>query len=255
MKISICIESVFYNMDFIEGMRAMHSAGVTAFEFWNWWDKDLQAIKAEKERLGLETTAFCTRHISLVDNSAREKYIEGLKESIGAAKLLGCKNLITQTGNDTGYPRRQQHRNMVSCLKACSSILEEAGITLLVEPLNLYVDTPGYYLYSSFEAFDVIDEVGSRNVRVLFDIYHQQIMEGNLIRNITNGIDRIGHIHAAGNPGGNELYFGEINYPEVFKAVDAAGYNGFVGFEYVPLEDPLKGIKAFTRPQEDSLHS
>lgn len=120
--------------------------------------------------------------------------------------------------------------------------LEEAGVTLVVEPLNILVDHPGYYLYSSEEAFQIIDEVGSPNVKVLFDIYHQQIMEGNLISRIQRNINKIGHFHAADNPGRHELYMGEIQYLNVFRAIEETGYRGYIGFEYFPLEEPLSGI-------------
>jgi len=116
---------------------------------------------------------------------------------------------------------------------------------LVLEPLNVYVDHVGYYLYSSQEGFDIVEAVGSKNVKLLFDLYHQQIMEGNLIRNSTNNIYKIGHFHAAGSPGRHELYIGEVNYPEVFKAIDEAGYRGYVGFEYFPVEESTKGIKVF----------
>jgi len=244
MKISICIEALFNGQDFVDSMEKISAIGIRNYEFWTWWDKDLKAIKDANEKFGLNTVAFCTKFISLVDPYKREEYIAGLRESIEAASFLGCKRLITQVGNNNGYSRKIQHKSIVDGLKACVPMLEEAGIVLLVEPLNTYVDHPGYYLSSSFEGFEIIDEVGSPNVRLLFDIYHQQIMEGNIIRNFTANVDKIGHFHAAGNPGRHELYFGEINYREVFKAIDESGYNGFIGFEYFPLEDPLKGIKA-----------
>lgn len=245
MKISVCIDAVFKGKDFIESMRTISSLGCGAFEFWSWWDKDIRAIKAAKEELGLEVTTFCTKMGSLVDYAERDNYLIGLKESLEVAKNLDCKSLITQTGNDNGSPREIQHKNLVEGLKLCAPILEEAGVTLLVEPLNLYVDHAGYYLYSSLEGFSIIDEVGSPNVKLLYDIYHQQIMEGNLIRNIQSNIEKIGHFHAAGNPGRHELYFGEINYSEVFKAIDSTGYRGHVGFEYFPSENPCNGIKAY----------
>lgn len=245
MKISVCIEAVYNGRDFIESMKEVSSLGVKAFEFWTWWDKDLGAIKKAKEELNLEVATFCTKFVSLVDPAKREEYIKGLKESIEAAKFLGCRTLISQTGNDTGMPREFQRQSMIDGLKACAPMLEEAGVTLVLEPLNLYVDHPGYYLYSSAEGFEIVEKVASSNVKLLFDIYHQQIMEGNLIRNITSNIDKIGHFHAAGNPGRQELYFGEINYNEVFKVIDAAGYKGYIGFEYFPVEEPRKGIEAF----------
>lgn len=245
MKVSICVDAVYIGKDFVESLKEINSCGVKAFEFWTWWDKDLKAIKAVKEELGLEVVAFCTKFVSLVDASKREEYISGLKESIEAAKFMGCKTLISQVGNDIGSPRAEQRKNIVDGLKACVPLLEEAGITLVLEPLNIYVDHAGYYLYSSQEGFDIVDTVGSKNVKLLFDLYHQQIMEGNLIRNCTGNIGKIAHFHAAGNPGRHELCIGEVNYAEVFKAIDVAGYEGYVGFEYFPVEEPAKGIKAF----------
>ncbi|NLX70688.1 MAG: TIM barrel protein [Clostridiales bacterium] len=243
MKLSVCVEALFNGWDITEGMKAIKEAGVDAFEFWGWWGKDLDEIKRAKEELGLNIAAFCTRMISLVDSTLREDYIKGLKETIEVARYLGCNKLITQVGNELGdVDRGQQRRNLVDGLKTCSPILEDAGITLLVEPLNTLVDHKGYYLYSSAEAFEIIDEVNSPNIKILYDIYHQQIMEGNLIANITQNINKIGHFHAAGNPGRHELTIGEINYGNVFKAIKESGYEGYVGLEYFPVEDPVKGL-------------
>ena len=121
--------------------------------------------------------------------------------------------------------------------------LEKAGITLVVEPLNIRVDHKGYYLYSSDEAAEVIKEVDSSNVKMLFDIYHQQITEGDLIRRIREYIPYIGHFHSAGNPGRNELYDSEIDYKKVFQAIKETGYDGHIGLEYFPREDPAKGLE------------
>ena len=108
----------------------------------------------------------------------------------------------------------------------------------MIEPLNTKVDHPGYYLTSSAEAFEIVREVGSPNVKVVFDIYHQQISEGNIIPNITKNLDGIAHLHAAGHPGRNDLQFGENDYKNIFAAVDNAGYTGACGLEYRPLCDP-----------------
>lgn len=144
MKLSVCVEALFNGWDITEGMKAIKEAGVDAFEFWGWWGKDLDEIKRAKEELGLNIAAFCTRMISLVDSTLREDYIKGLKETIEVARYLGCNKLITQVGNELGdVDRGQQRRNLVDGLKTCSPILEDAGITLLVEPLNTLVDHKG----------------------------------------------------------------------------------------------------------------
>ena len=243
MKYSVCVEAVFRGLPFTDGMKEVKKAGFDTFEFWGWWNKDLDAILKAKNELGLTLSTFCTRFISLVEEEKRDEYLAGLRESIDAAKKLGCTSLITQVGNELAdRPRSRQHESLVAGLKSCVPILETSGITLLFEPLNTLVNHKGYYLWSADEAFEIADEVGSPWVKILYDIYHQQIMDGHLISRISGNIGKIGHFHSAGNPGRNELWKGEINYPEIFKAIDASGYQGYVGLEYFPLEDAAAGL-------------
>ena len=243
MKISVCVDAVFKGKNFGTSLKEISNAGAKAFEFWSWWDKDFESVKKVKNEFGLTPVAFCTKMISLVKPSERKNYIKGLTESIEVAKSLECKRLITQVGNDTGYSRMSQKKSIVNGLKEASYILEQSGITLLVEPLNVHVDHAGYFLSSSAEAFEIIDEVDSPNIKLLFDIYHQQITEGNIIRNITENIEKIGHFHAAGNPGRHELRYSELNYNYIFEAIKKTSYRGYVGLEYFPLDDPIKGVK------------
>lgn len=241
---SVCIDAVLPGMTFDEALRVVKDAGIPAFEFWGWWDKDLDAVLAARDAHGLQIAACCTKFISLVDASLREAYLDGLVESIGAAQRLGTSTLISQVGDFLpGVEREEQHASLVAGLRAAAPLLEEAGITLVIEPLNELVDHVGYYLVRSQEAFEIIDEVASPNVQVVFDVYHQQISEGNVIHNLTSNIDHIGHIHAAGNPGRHELSMGEINYPQVLAAIAASGYDGFVGLEYWPTRAPLEGLR------------
>lgn len=243
MKYSVCIDAVFRKMPFTESMKEVKKAGLDAFEFWGWWNKDADAILKAKNELKLSLSAFCTRMISLVEEEKRDEYIAGLKETIDVAKKFNCTTLITQVGTElTDRPRQRQHESLVAGLKACAPLLESSGITLVFEPLNTLVDHKGYYLWSADEAFRIVDEAGSPFIKVLFDIYHQQIMEGNIISRIKGNIDKIGHFHCAGNPGRNELWKGEINYPEIFKVIDASNYNGYVGLEYFPLENAAAGL-------------
>lgn len=248
MKLSVCIDALFMKKDFIESMKSVKESGIDTFEFWTWWDKDLGKIKNAMEELNMTLATFCTRFISLVDASVRKEYLEGLKDSIEAAKRMGCKTLISQVGNELNdISRAKQHENLVDGLKECIPMLEEANITLVFEPLNILVDHKGYYLHSAEEAFNIADEVGSPNIKVLYDIYHQQIMDGHLISRITSNYGKIGHFHAAGNPGRHELDIGEINYQSVFKAIDKTGYNGHVGLEYFPLRDSVTGLKELSK--------
>ncbi|MDR1060029.1 MAG: TIM barrel protein [Clostridiales bacterium] len=242
LEYSVCIEMVFGGTDYLDKIRKVREAGFGAFEFWSWWDKDLDAVTAAAKENGLAISAICAKPASLTEPSGRQAFVEALRSSVDAARRVGARSLIAQTGQDTGADRGLQWLSVVSGLKAAAPMLERAGLTLLVEPLNTIADHKGYFLWSSSEAYDIVDAVGSPSVKVLFDIYHQQIMEGNLISNIAGGIGRIGHFHAAGNPGRHDPFDGEINYPEVLKAIGKMGYSGYIGLEYSPLGDPIESL-------------
>ena len=110
----------------------------------------------------------------------------------------------------------------------------KAGVTLLMEPLNVLVDHAGYYIQRSSIAWDLHRKIGHPNVKVLYDVYHMQIMEGNIIATIRQNIDAIGYVHVADVPGRHEPGTGEINYVNVARALRDVGYGGLVGFEYMP---------------------
>lgn len=244
MHYSVCVSAVFDGKPVHECLGQIAATGASHYEFWSWWDQDVDAIEAAQKKTGLKPAALCTYFIPLTEPERREEYIEGLKKSIAVAKKLGCSTLISQLGNDTGAPREEQHASIVEGLKACAPLLEEAGVILTIEPLNVLVNHPGYYLTTSIEGYDIVREVGSPNVQLLFDVYHQQITEGNVIANITAGTDLIGHIHVAGNPGRHELTLeNEINYPSVFAALKRLGYNKAIGLEYFPVTDPIGSLE------------
>jgi len=237
--------------DIYIGMQEVSECGLKNIEFWTWWDKDIEKLRAEKERLGLEVKAFCTKFISLVEPALRNDYIEGLKETLKVAKQLDCRTIISQTGNDNGACRKEQHASLVAGLKECAPILEAEGITLVIEPLNLRVDHAGYFLSNSEEAFEIIDEIKSTNVKILFDIYHQQITEGDVTRRILKDIDKIGHFHAAGNPGRHELAESELNYNYILKQIDSTLYGGMIGLEYFPLADSSKELLRLAKLEKE----
>jgi hydroxypyruvate isomerase len=143
-----------------------------------------------------------------------------------------------------GLDRETQYENVVEVLSTVAPDAEEAGVTLALEPLNTAVDHPGYYLTSSAEGFDIVDDVDSPGVRLLYDVYHQQITEGNVIQTVTENVDRIGHVHVADVPGRHEPGTGELNYANVFSALDDAGYDGYVGCEFRPTGDPESAMDA-----------
>ncbi|MEO1524722.1 MAG: TIM barrel protein [Planctomycetota bacterium] len=240
---SVCIDAVFEGVPKKDAIASVKSCGIDAIEFWGWWDKDLDEIERSVAEHSMTISACCTKFISLVNPACRDAYLEGLRESIDAATRLKCSTLISQVGDfRPGVDRRDQHQSLVDGLRAAAPMLEQSGITLVFEPLNERIDHVGYYLVYSNEAFDIVDEVASPNVKVVFDIYHQQISEGDVIRNATENIDKVGHFHAAGNPGRHELTRGELDYRQVLAAIGSAGFNGYCGLEYWPLDDPKAGL-------------
>lgn len=248
MKYSVCIDALYMDKgDFTDAMEKVKAAGYDAIEFWSWWDKDLDAIDKKREELGLQVAAFCTRFINPGDPQLQQAYLAGLRESIEAAKRLECGTLIAQAGWEFDSFRkeitRKQHREcLIDTMQKAAAIAEEEDMAIVIEPLNTLVNHPGYHLSTSEDSFRLIDQIGSDHVKILFDIYHQQITEGNLIQNITENIDKIGHFHAAGNPGRNEIVRGEINYKNVFRAIDALSYQDYIGLEYMVPYDPTEGL-------------
>jgi hydroxypyruvate isomerase len=231
---------------FIERMERVKRIGYTAFEFWDWKSKDVDAIVRKKDELGLEVaTIMGAGWKQMNTEEARKAFVSEIQSSVAAAKRLGSKTLIVTTGlEDARIPRAAQHANYVAALKAAAPHAEAAQVTLVLEPLNTKVDHPDYYLQTAKEGFEILDQVASPAVKMLFDIYHHQIMEGNVIQDITKNIAKIAHFHVADVPGRHEPGTGEINYANVFRAIAASGYRGFVGLEYKPSRSAEETLRA-----------
>lgn len=198
----------------------------------------------------------------------REEVIAATREAIDAAAAFGHPNVICFTGYeyrdaedpDSGIISREEGiANCVTGLKEVIGYAEEHNINLCLENLNTrdgsYDETPvgelqmkghpGYQGDTSDLCIEIIEQVGSPRMKLLYDLYHAQIMEGDLIRRIHQYGDLIGHIHTAGNPGRHELDGDqEINYPPVMKALLDIGYEGFVGHEFIPTRDPMDALRA-----------
>jgi hydroxypyruvate isomerase len=153
-------------------------------------------------------------------------------------------NLICYSGNRGDDDDATAAAITAAGLARVAPVAEAAGVTLLVELLNSKVDHPGYQADNTAWGVDVCERVGSPHVKLLYDIYHMQIMEGDLIRTLTHAQASIGHYHTAGNPGRRELDGAqEINYPAVFRAIAATGFSGYVGHEFIPSGDPVAAMR------------
>jgi hydroxypyruvate isomerase len=238
MKLSVSLNGALGKSQLTMEQRLYKAAelGYSAVEFWSWWDQDLETVAQAAQETGVAIGSVCTKFVTLLDPAERDRYLDGLRESIEAAKQLNCKHLISQTGNTReGVSREEQTASLIEGLRAAAPLLEAAGITLVVEPLNTLVDHPGYFLQYGEEAANIIRAVDHPNVRLLYDVYHQQITEGNLIPTIKKHSDIIAYYHIADHPGRREPGTGEINYDNVLQAIRDTGYDGYVGLEYFPV--------------------
>ncbi len=242
MRLCVPIPCFFGKMDFCDALRRVKALGFDAAETYNWKGLDFDAVRRTCQETGVELLSMCTSEFRMTDPAFREAWLAGLEESCRAANQMGVKRLITQVGQDTGAPRAEQHAAIVETLRQARPILEKSGVTIMLEPLNTLVNHPGYYLWSAVEGFEIIRELNHPLVKLVYDIYHQQVMEGNIIPNITKNLDCIAHLHSAGHPGRNELQYGENDYKVIFAAVDKAGYQGACGLEYRPLLPPEESL-------------
>ena len=246
MRLCVAIPCFFGKIPFCDALKKARELGFDAAETYNWKNLNFDEVKSTCEEIGIELMSMCTSDFRATVPEARAEYLAALRESCEAANKMGVKRLITQSGPDTGAERAVQHENLVATLTEAKPILEHYDVTLMLEPLNTYVNHPDTYLWSSAEGFDIVKEVDSKKVKLIYDIYHQQIMEGNIIPNAINNLQYIEHLHAAGSDGRHELWFGENNFEYIFKAIDEAGYKGACGLEYSPLllaEESLKLAK------------
>lgn len=245
MKASVCIEMIYTEYPFLERIGIAAEQGFDAIEFWNWDNKDMPAIKAAAGAAGIKIATFqSNRGGTLINPNHRENFISGIKESLAMARQMNTKKLFLLTdelGEDRGvkyqFPELNEHdkyESVLSGLQELAPLAEAAGVTLVLEPLNNLVDHAGYWLKYSSVGFELIRKVNSPNIRLLFDIYHQQVTEGNIIESLVNNLDVIGHVHVADVPGRHQPGTGELNYANIFRRLSDAGYQGYVGLEFGP---------------------
>ena len=193
--------------------------------------------------------AIVVGHASLPDGLNKRENHDRIEDELLAnmdvAVEYGIPGLICFSGNREGKSDEEGRDNCVEGLLRVAKAAEEKGVTLSMELLNSKVNHPDYQCDYTDWGVSVCEGVGSPRVKLLYDIYHMQIMEGDLIRTIRDNIGHIGHFHTAGNPGRNDIdETQEIYYPPVMGAIAESGYTGFVGHEFVPLGDPLAAMQS-----------
>lgn len=175
------------------------------------------------------------------------EFREGVDRAIEYATALGCRQVNCLAGvAPLGVSADLLRETLVGNLQFAADKLARARIRLLVEPINTR-DIPGFYLSRTAQALEIMDAVGSENLLLQYDIYHMQVMEGDLATTIANNLGRIAHLQLADNPGRHEPGTGEINYPFLLQFIDKIGYSGWIGCEYKPATTTAAGL-GWTKP-------
>ncbi|WP_036151252.1 hydroxypyruvate isomerase family protein [Maribacter forsetii] len=237
--------------DPIDQLNFMADQGYTAFEDNEMRKRPIEQqekmAKTMKER-GLEMGVFVahkihwkTPNLASGDQTKREEFLNDIKSSIEVAKRVNAKWMTVVPGHvDLKQRMGYQTANVVESLKQASALLEPHNITMVLEPLN-FRNHPGLFLTDSPQAFEICKAVNSPSCKILFDIYHQQIQEGNLIPNMEASWSEIAYIQIGDNPGRNEPTTGEINYHNVFKWIHEQGFDGILGMEHGNSRDGKEG--------------
>ena len=175
------------------------------------------------------------------------EFEDGVGKAIDYAKVLGNRQINCLSGiAPQGISAAKAEATLISNLQFAARKLKEAGLLLIAEPINTY-DIPGFFLNRSSQAIALFGKVGSDNLKLQYDIYHMQRMEGELAKTIERLLPRIAHIQIAGNPGRHEPDVGEINYPYLFALIDRLGYDGWIGCEYKPAKTTAEGLGWLSR--------
>ncbi len=228
--------------DLLDQVQFMADAGFTAMEDNGMKRREIgmqEKIASKMANLGMEMGVFVAHSIDWKESTLTtgdpeklEKFLSQVKDSVDVAKRVNAKWMTVVPGcvdlqKDMGY----QTRNVIDALKQASEILEPHNLTMVLEPLN-FRDHPGLFLNKIPQAYQICQAVGSTSCKILDDLYHQQIHEGNLIPNIDLAWEEIGYFQVGDNPGRKEPTTGEINYLNVFKHIHDKGFTGIVGMEH-----------------------
>jgi hydroxypyruvate isomerase len=246
VKFSACLEWLFADEApaFADRIRLADKAGLDAIEFWKWSNKDLDAIEAALRETGLALSGFVAEPmIPLTDPANKEPFLEGLRQSIEVAQRLGAKVLIAQAGADLeGRTHPEQRAALVACLVSAGEVLAGTGIKLGLEPLNTLIDHKGYFLPSTREGLDIVEEVDRPEIGIVYDLYHSAVM-GERPEEVLDGrMGKVFHIHVADHPGRGDPGTGGVDLKVRLAWIFAHGYTGPVGLEYRPTSPSSRSV-------------
>lgn len=249
LKFSANLSTMFGEVDFLDRFQRA-AAGFKAVECQFPYDWEKEALAEKLDRYGLQfvlhnlppgNLAAGDRGIACLPDRVGQ-FQEGVGLAIEYARALKCPRLNCLSGKVPPHTSAEALLpTLVENLRFAAAELEKENITLLVEAINTR-DIPGFFLNTTRQALWLLDEVNHPNLKLQYDIYHMQIMEGDLTRTVQENLARIGHIQLADNPGRHEPGTGEINFPNLLRAIDETGYDGWIGCEYMPAGDTEAGL-------------
>ena len=250
-RLSVCAETVFRDLPFKERVKKIVGAGFQV-EFWRWADHDLNEIAGMPD---LEISIFtgCIAG-SMVHPDGVELFLKGVQASLIVAERLGCRRLILLTGElgpkgEVVHPIATTPATIwitaYKTLCRVAELAEKANVVYCLEHLNTKLDHPGYPLAQVEDALELVSQVGSPRIKLLLDLYHRQVQQGNLIESIRRCQPFLGYVHVADVPGRHEPGTGEINYHHVAEALHAIDYSGTVGLEAFPIGDDQHALERF----------
>jgi len=250
--------TVYTDLPFEQRLEKIAEAGYGSVElvdeFKKWSDEDFRRFNARKRSLGITFDATAGVWKGIADPSGREAFLSDLSSFLPIAEKLECSQIIVLSGNRVeGISHEAHHQACVEALKQASDITARANVTLLLENID-QEENPKYFLTSVAEGFEIIRQVNHPRVKFLYDFYHEQISEGNLIEKLEKNIDLVGLVHIADVPGRHQPGTGEINYGNIFRKLAELKYDRYAAMEFKPEGDSVKALRAARELVEQSLH-
>jgi len=253
-KFASNLSMLFTEVPFMERFAVAREAGFSIVEYLYPYDFKPGDLRSQLQKNGMKQVLFnlpCgdrskgDRGIAVNPNRVDE-FRAGVVKAIDYALELGVPQLNCLAGKTVpGFNDKQHWATLIENVRYAAESLQKKNLRLVVEAIN-HFDIPGFFLNRTDQVMKLIEEVGMPNVLMQYDVYHAQREEGDLMATIRKHITRIGHMQIADNPGRHQPGTGEINYPFIFKEIDALGYKGFIGLEYVPEPNSLTSLKWIT---------
>ena len=247
-NLSVMLWTVYKDLPFEQRLEKVAEAGYQAVElvkeFENWTDADFRRANSKKRSLGITFDATAGVWTGTADPAARDKFVADLKNFLPIAEKLECPAIIVLSGNRVeGLSHDAHHEACIEALKRGADLAAKQKATLLLENID-QEENPKYYLTSVAEGFEIVRKVNHPNVKFLYDFYHEQIAEGNLIEKLEKNIDLVGLVHIADVPGRHEPGTGEINYANIFRKLAQLKYDRYAAMEFEPAGDPVAALRS-----------